>query len=385
MVIGVSALVVILSFIDGLEKFARSEISRTSSLNAIMIGTVTGKEVDGVYMRKDSVAALDATSFERLIAGLNVQRHAISTNVPSEVEMTTDSVRKIGVVITATTVDPLDTTGKVAYGRLLTVDDITNRSAVAMINGYLAKRAAGNADISTVLGKTIRWRDQVFTVVGIEPMPEREDMDKAGQVRIPLSLLSVDELHKHPPSGYVEAAATELVNPLKDSLRARVENLFPGRGGDFEFGTNSFRVDQLETGFALFRIIMGLIIGVSVIVGGVGVMNVLLISVNERTVEIGVRKALGATKRDILKQFLMESIAVSGFGSTLGLIFGILMSMIAAPIVRALSKSDIFEPAYTWNTMFVVAAIAVLIGIIFGTYPAAKAAKLDPVEAIRRE
>ena len=143
-------------------------------------------------------------------------------------------------------------------------------------------------------------------------------------------------------------------------------------------------MDQVSKGFLLFRIVMGLIVGISVLVGGIGVMNVLLISVTERTSEIGIRKALGANKNDIMRLFLSESITVSLFGSLLGLTFGVLGTMVFIPIIKAITKVP-FQAAYTWNTLLVIMIIAILVGVIFGTYPAMKAARLDPVDAIRRE
>jgi putative ABC transport system permease protein len=148
--------------------------------------------------------------------------------------------------------------------------------------------------------------------------------------------------------------------------------------------TNGFRLQQAERGFRLFRVIMGLIVGISVVVGGIGVMNVLLISVTQRTSEIGVRKAVGAKRKDILLQFLTESITISSFGSFCGLLLGIFGTMGAIPIIRALTKIP-FQASYTWNTIAVVAILALLVGIIFGTYPAVRASRLDPVEAMRRE
>ena len=127
-----------------------------------------------------------------------------------------------------------------------------------------------------------------------------------------------------------------------------------------------------------------LIVGISVLVGGIGVMNVLLISVNERTNEIGIRKAVGANKRDILLQFLSESITISAFGSLLGLILGVVGTMIIIPIVKAITEAP-FQAAYTVNTLVIISLVALLVGIVFGTYPAIRAARLDPVEAMRRE
>ena len=113
-------------------------------------------------------------------------------------------------------------------------------------------------------------------------------------------------------------------------------------------------------------------------------MNVLLISVTQRTAEIGVRKAVGATRKDIIFLFLAESITVSAFGSFVGLIVGILGTMVSIPVINAITKIP-FRAAYTLDTLLIISTIAIFIGILFGTYPALRASRLDPVEAIRRE
>jgi putative ABC transport system permease protein len=126
-----------------------------------------------------------------------------------------------------------------------------------------------------------------------------------------------------------------------------------------------------------------MIVGISVLVGGIGVMNVLLISVTQRTAEIGVRKAVGANRKDIIYLFLAESITVSAFGSFLGLVLGILARWLLFRLLKHYQSS--FQAAYTLDTLLIISLIAVLIGIVFGTYPALRASRLDPVEAIRRE
>lgn len=113
-------------------------------------------------------------------------------------------------------------------------------------------------------------------------------------------------------------------------------------------------------------------------------INVLFISVVYRTSEIGIGKAVDANKRTILYQFLTELITISVFGSLMGLILGVLFTMVAIPIVKALTKIP-FQAEYTFNTFLVISIIAILVGIVFGTYPAIRAARLDPVEAIRKE
>jgi putative ABC transport system permease protein len=199
-----------------------------------------------------------------------------------------------------------------------------------------------------------------------------------------VTLLTEGELREHPPEVILEAAKTEEIPAIRKEVSDWLKEKFPRATQDFEIITNDSRVDQVAKGFLLFRIIMGLIVGISVVVGGIGVMNVLLISVNERTREIGIRKAMGATRKDIVQLFLAESITVSGFGSIIGVIFGVAFTMVAIPIVKALTKIP-FQAAYTANTFIVISAIAVLVGIVFGTYPALRASRLNPVDAIRHE
>jgi putative ABC transport system permease protein len=171
---------------------------------------------------------------------------------------------------------------------------------------------------------------------------------------------------------------------LKNDINAWLEKHDPDAKQNFRIITNEFRIEQATKGFLLFRVIMGLIVGISVLVGGIGVMNVLLISVTERTAEIGIRKATGANRRDIMLLFLSESITVSAFGSFLGLVLGVLGTMVIIPIIKAITEVP-FQAAYTWNTFLVITVLSILVGIIFGTYPAIRASRLNPVEAIRHE
>ena len=129
---------------------------------------------------------------------------------------------------------------------------------------------------------------------------------------------------------------------------------------------------------------MGLIVGISVIVGGIGVMNVLLISVTQRTNEIGLRKAVGSRKSDIYVQFLSESMVVSLFGTVVGIIIGILVSLAIVPIVHNIIDIE-FSPAFSLLTISVITILSLMIGVLFGTFPAYKASQLNPIDALRRE
>lgn len=173
---------------------------------------------------------------------------------------------------------------------------------------------------------------------------------------------------------YFDAERTEDIPALKEEITLWLAKNYKQSDDNFIIQTNDARIEQATKAFLVFRVVMGLIVGISVIVGGIGVMNVLLISVTERTAEIGIRKATGASRKDIILLFLAESITVSAFGSFLGLVLGVLGTMAVIPIVRAVTEVP-FQAAYTVNTFILISIISVLVGIIFGTYPAIRAAR----------
>jgi putative ABC transport system permease protein len=144
------------------------------------------------------------------------------------------------------------------------------------------------------------------------------------------------------------------------------------------------RIDQVRQSMMVFKLLMGSITGISLLVGGIGIMNVLLASVFERTREIGVRRATGARQRDIVTQFLAEAVAVTGMGSTAGLLLGFAGAFGVSALIRARSDAPVYA-SFTVGTILVAAGSAIAIGLIFGAYPAMKASRLSPIEAIRTE
>jgi putative ABC transport system permease protein len=171
-------------------------------------------------------------------------------------------------------------------------------------------------------------------------------------------------------------------------VQARVEDWLATRYGrwdhDLRVETRLERVEQMQRGFLVFKLFLGAMAGISLLVGGIGIMNVLLASVTERTREIGIRKAAGARARDILLQFLAESVAISGSGSLAGLLLGLGIAFGAAALMRMNTEAPIYA-GISWSTMAVAAAAALVIGLSFGTYPARRAARLSPIDAIRHE
>ncbi|QDK78286.1 ABC transporter permease [Spirosoma sp. KCTC 42546] len=378
-VIGVAALVAMLSLIDGMEQYAQEQITKTTSLKAILIQPNLYKSVNEVGVKKQDYNYLTYDSFVKLRASLTKSAKGYLYSRQND-EITAKATNlSVGTIVTGMNL-PIHPDIQLLYGTAFSETDLKNRRAVAFVNQRLAKQLVGKKPEKTAINQQIVYKGTTLTVIGISA-----DKDaKVGQLMMPITLFPDSVLKATPPMGIIEAENVEEVPELKKQIEGWLTTNMSTKLADFSIITNEQRVSQVAKGFLLFRLIMGMIVGISVLVGGIGVMNVLLISVTERTVEIGVRKALGAKRQDILWQFLSESITISTFGSLLGLALGLLSTMAFVPIVKALTDVP-FQMAYTWNTFIIIMVIAMLIGVIFGTYPAMRAARLDPVEAIRRE
>lgn len=374
-VIGVAALVAILSLIDGMEDYANKEITQTTSLKAIIIRSDAHKRVNGIRIRKDSFAILQPEH----VTQLELSRPASWYIRRSSVDEINVGDSTIGTNILATGI-AIAPNAKVLEGSLFEPKDIQDKRNIILINEIFAKHAWPTETLQKLIGKTVTIGNRVLVIQGVLA----NDKATAPYVVMPITLLTEDELQTITPELIIEAEHVEDVPKLKEEAELFLKNNYSSYQEDFSIFTNEVRVKQAAQGFLLFRVIMGLIVGISVLVGGIGVMNVLLISVTERTSEIGIRKAVGANRTDIMLQFLSESVTVSAFGSLLGLIVGMLGTMAIVPIIHAVTKVP-FYAMYTWNTLAIISTVALVVGVVFGTYPAIRASRLDPVEAIRRE
>ena len=376
LVIGVAALVAILSLIDGMEQFAREQIESSTDIQSIAVAPRTADLIDGVTIRRDSfptptpldARALDAELGETATVALTQRRG---------VEVRRDTVQSGAALMAAEATIWANAPVELKAGRFFSAADEADERRVVVISTSLAERLAESAPAA--VGRTLLVDGREAEVIGVA------DSEAAGPASVAGPYAAFAEPpEERAPTLLIHVNQAEMVPIVAEQVRGWLDGRF--EGGQDAFAVNLYEdyAVQLRQGILLFKLIMGFITGISVIVGGVGVMNVLLIAVSERTREIGVRKATGAKRGDIVAQFLGEAIAVSGTGSLIGLAVGLAAAFAFAPLVRAFSDAP-FHAAFSWSTLVVVGLIAVLVGVLFGTYPALRAARLSPVDAMRHE
>lgn len=379
-VIGVAALVATFSLIDGLEKFARDRISAKTTLNMLGVETKTEKTINGISVHKDTFEVID---YERFAKFRNNTPELTGSMLSCQFNREITVVEKrlpVGAIVQFVSETPHGDTSLVT-GRFFSDSTCRLKEKTALVNEFFTRLAGDSSKIEAIIGNHLNLLGNEVVVIGV--VKDNPGIP-APMVYAPISLLSSADLHKSPPEMMLQVGKTEQVPEMKKQAQAWIDREYGEKSSDFAINTHEFWVNETKQGFTIFRIIMGLIIGISVVVGGVGVMNVLLISVTERTQEIGLRKAVGARKSDVRRLFLAESITVSAFGSLMGLLIGAGFAKAVVPIIRFFVDVP-FSAVLTWNTIVVISIMAVVVGIVFGTYPAIKAARLDPVEALRRE
>jgi putative ABC transport system permease protein len=405
-IMGAGALVSVLSLGDGVEHYARRQIERTTDLQTITVSAQRFRDVDGIQFENSNVPVFtiaESDSLQRAVGpGSDVALYTFgATLARTRADTQPSGLQLAGITQAVWKIRGLT----IEKGRLFT--DAESRSGARVV---VLSRAAANWLVrsgappratnprtrilppvgplapaaAALIGDTVFFQGQPRVVIGI--------LATDGDDRLRLAYMPVGAAEGARVAGFGERPPTMIVKAAKVEdatvTRLRVEQWLTHRFGAWEgrvdVGTNQARVEQVEAGMLVFKLLMGAITGVSLLVGGIGIMNVLLASVVERTREIGIRKATGAQQRHILVQFLCESVAISAAGSLLGVVLGLATSFGVSAVMRARTNA----PVYAWvspSTIVVAVLASVVVGLAFGIYPALQAARMPPIEAIHRE
>jgi putative ABC transport system permease protein len=261
-------------------------------------------------------------------------------------------------------------------GRFINQMDNDNRFQVAVVGTYVAKELYGT---SNVVGQTININGVDFQIVGVL-QSQGSSMTGTGDDQVILPLSTAERLVKNTQirTFYIEAADKDSVNSVMSYLQLFLNKKFNNDTESYRIFNQSSLLDTVNQSTNSLSLMLGGIAAISLVVGGIGIMNIMLVSVIERTREIGIRKAIGAKRRTILAQFLIESASIS----LLGGILGVAMGFALASVLKSLFS---FNIVISGNVVTGAVAFSMMVGIIFGIYPANKASKLNPIEALRYE
>lgn len=269
------------------------------------------------------------------------------------------------------------------YGRFLSETDEKSRRRVCVIGERVRKDLRLPED---PVGRFIELGGEWFKVVGlIEPRGELFGFDQDNFVIIPYqTALSLIGYESKPDLqiffSVIELEQTEAIQERIRRLLRQLHNLKPHQPDDFKIQTAQQVVKTFGDVINMITLVLGGIVGISLLVGGIGIMNIMLVSVTERTREIGICKALGAQRRDIMMQFLIEATVLALFGGLIGIAIGYALGYLVAIFIPGS-----FGVSVPWWVIVLACGFSALVGIIFGVVPATKAANLDPIEALRYE
>lgn len=378
-IIGVAAVITMLAIGQGSKKSIQDQISTMGS-NMINVRPGTG-QFGGVRQSGSSMQTLKLEDYEAI-----VNQGEYITDVSPEVNSSGQVI--FGANNAPTTIYGVNPSYMsirkyvVAQGSMFTDTDVKTSAKVCLIGQTVVENLFTNGE--DPIGQTIRFNKIPFTVIGILESKgdntmgqDQDDLVLAPYTTVMKRILAITYIQSIAASAISEDATEDAIGSIEDILRQ--QHKIPA-GGEDDFNVRSQKelISMMSSTTDMMTILLSCIAGISLLVGGIGIMNIMYVSVTERTREIGLKMSIGAKGRDILMQFLIESILLSVTGGIIGVILGIS----SAYIVNLVLAWPISIQLYTIVLSFVVCSAT---GIFFGWYPAKKASDLDPIEALRYE
>jgi putative ABC transport system permease protein len=373
-VIGVSAVVLLVALGQGFQASMTATFEDMGA-NALYISSSTDKAVKSV--RELTLADAEALADSSVAPSIAVVSPTLSKNVSASYGNNSVTAQCTGVMPEITEIKNYTLEG----GRLISDQDIKARENVVVLGYQTVLDLFGS---ESPLGKSLRVEGNKFQVIGtVEKMG-----GFAGDSYILMPLTTMQS--KMVGGNNVQQIAMNAVSPDKvDSAIAEATSILRARhyissGAADDFAIRDMReiLESMQQTLATFSIFLSSVGAISLIVGSIGIMNIMLVSVSERTREIGIRKAIGAKRRDILIQFLIEAAALSFTGGLIGLLIAVGGSLLMGNMTMGNST---FQAEISLGVVILALAVSIGTGLISGTYPAFRAAKLDPIESLRHE
>ena len=391
-VMGAASLVGVLSVGDGAQLLARRQIERLG-LQAVGVIPRTSEVIDGLPVPRADFPTFTISHAQSLARRISPSTVVLSTTGTGTFVIKAGASPHAAIVTGAYgSLDALLGGVGIAHGRFLTEGEMSSDATVAVVSDNLARELASDRQPVSVLKTPLLLQGRAFTIVGV--LDEIANARTFGVI-VPLTSLSIATMPPSPEVGrrpgvrsiLVRAPRLEDVLTVQTQVEAWADETDPRWRKESTVTIASQGVErlrQVNQGMLVAKLVMGSFAAISLVVGGIGIMNVLLAAVAERTREIGLRKAAGARRRDIIVQFLSESVMISLAGATLGAVVGLSAAAAITAFIRWRASAPLYA-AVTWSTVAVSMSVAIAIGLTFGVYPALKAARLSPIDAIRYE
>ncbi len=366
-IIGIAAVIILVSVMNGLTTEINNvfaEFGTTSLTTSVQPRGTSEVTSEDLYEFCDSNPEL----YSGMSPNVAVSGQFKSTNSGDD----TIRVNAVGVSEDYYDIKKLE----LSFGRFISYIDCQNNSDVAVIGSYQALEYFGSS--SGAIGKTVRLNGRPYKVIGV--LEEKENSSQSSgdnAMYIPYTAALTANRTSDITSYIVNSASDEVVETAKSKLE---DYLMEKIGDDDYYRVTSLQViiDAMLEMMGKMEMVLVAIAGISLLVGGIGIMNIMLVSVSERTREIGIRKSLGAKHKHIMSQFVMESGVVSCIGGIIGITIGATFSFLAG---KALG----LEVSPSTGAVILAFSVSVGIGVVFGLLPARKAARLNPIDALRNE
>ena len=366
-IIGVMALVVLVSLVNG----------ATSSVTDAVSGLGTSMLTVSISDDKGMPLDLDTVNSYMDEDGIGLVAPYISSSVTASGEDASGSVTVYGTTPAFYEVQGM----QLAMGRFLKTSDVENHTYVCVINETAATELIGYVDC---VDQAIRLDGVEYTIVGV--LSDNEDsltsMMSSGSLAVYLPYTSLlrlsDSLTSEITSFYVSAPENGTMETVETAMTALLMERFEDDDEAFSVSSQSVLEDTMSSITSILTILLGGIAAISLVVGGIGIMNIMLVTVTERTREIGIRKAIGASRGTILSQFLMEAVVLCMLGCALGIFLSWAILQTVTTVVSSLDMSFSLDG----GVVLIAVVFCFVIGVVFGLYPANKAAKMKPIDAL---